>query len=303
MTTNSHKLHVPHSSMDADAARPAASSLLRIPIGSLWLSGALLLVTDVAAGLTAFGDFLSGPPAMTGSARGTAFVLLLVTGPVLAVAMVMGARGSARAALVWLGALAAIVYNAQMLLYGTPFNSLFILYVAMLGLSVWSIAWLVLRGHVTDAVASRVDDWMPVRPIATYIWVVAGINVVAWLRAILPAVFSADPTTVLAGTGLTTNPVYVQDLALWLPLGIAAGVWLWRRGPAGYLICGALLTMWVIEGVSVAVDQWFGHQADPASAVVSLSMVPAFGVLAVVGLVPLIIYLRHVAPVAGSVRR
>jgi len=273
-----------------------ASGRLRIPAGSQWLSGALLLVTDVAAGLTAFGGFLRGPPEMMGSARGTAIVQLVVTGPVLAVAMAMGARGSARAVVVWLGALAALLYNAQMLLYGTPFNSLFLLYVAMLGLSVWSIAWLLLRADVTDAVAFRVDDWMPVRPIAIYLWVVAVVNAVIWLRAIVPAVFSTDPSTVLTGTGLTTNPVYVQDLALWLPLAIVAGVWLWRRGPAGYLISGALLTMWVIEAISVAVDQWLGSRADPASAVASLSMVPAFAVLAVVGLLPLIAHLKHVAP-------
>ena len=65
-----------------------ASGRLRIPAGSQWLSGALLLVTDVAAGLTAFGGFLRGPPEMMGSARGTAIVQLVVTGPVLAVAMV-----------------------------------------------------------------------------------------------------------------------------------------------------------------------------------------------------------------------
>jgi len=295
MTTHSSKPEVSHAALDT-AATPPVAGRLRIPTGSLWLTGVLLLVTAVAAGLTAFGDFLSGPPVMMGSARGTAIVLLAVTGPVAAVAMAVGARGSARAVVVWLGALAAIVYNAQMLLYGTPFNSLFLLYVAMLGLSVWSIAWLLLRADVTDAVAVRVDDWMPVRPIAIYLWVVAGVNAVIWLRAIVPAVFSADPSTVLTGTGLTTNPVYVQDLALWLPLAIVAGVWLWRRGPAGYLISGALLTMWVIESISVAVDQWLGSRADPASAVASLSMVPAFAVLAVLGLLPLIAHLKHVAP-------
>src|SRR6478752_8965624 len=197
MTIHSNQSHGARSVVNGDAAAPAGTGRLRIPAESLWLSGVLLLVTAVAAGLTAFGDFLSGPPSMMGSARGTAIVLLMVTGPVLAVAMATGARGSARGVLVWLGALAAIVYNAQMLLYGTPFNGLFLLYVAMLGLSVWSIAWLVLRGNVTGAVASRVDDWMPVRPIATYLWLVAGLNAVIWLRAIVPTVFSAQPTTVL----------------------------------------------------------------------------------------------------------
>jgi len=31
--------------------------------------------------------------------------------------------------------------------------------------------------------------------------------------------------------------------------------------------------MWVIESVGVAVDQWFGHAADPASTVASAAVV------------------------------
>ena len=93
---------------------------------------------------------------------------------------------------------------------------------------------------------------MPVRTIAGYFWVVAGLNAAIWLRTIVPAVLSADPTTVLAGTGVATNPVFVQDLALWLPLGVAAGVWLWRRRPAGYLHRRRVLAMWVLESISIA---------------------------------------------------
>src|SRR5664279_2637104 len=102
-----------------------------------WLSGAVLLVASVASGLT-FGvdGVLTGPAAMNGSARGTALVLLVLTVPLLAVAMVLAARGSVGAVIVWLGALAHIAYNAQLFLYGTPFNHLFLMYVAMLGLSV-----------------------------------------------------------------------------------------------------------------------------------------------------------------------
>jgi hypothetical protein len=267
---------------------------LRISTANWWLSGVLLLVTDVAAGLTAFGDMLSGPAVMMGSARGTALVLLLVTTPVMATAMFVTARGSARGLVVWLGAVAVTAYNTQMLLYATPFNSLFLLYVAMLGLSVWALGCL-LRDRTMERFAARVDDRMPVRSIAVYLWVVAGMNALIWLRAIVPAVLSADPASALAGTGLTTNPVYVQDLALWLPLAVAAGVWLWRRRPAGFLITGALLALWVMESISIAVDQWFGHQADPTSPVAALSMVPVFAMLAVVGLLPLILHLRHLS--------
>lgn len=51
--------------------------------------------------------------------------------------------------------------------------------------------------------------------------------------------------------------------------------------------------MWVIESVGVAVDQWMGSAADPASTVASAAMTPVFAVLALVGLIPVYFYFRH----------
>lgn len=66
----------------------------------------------------------------------------------------------------------------------------------------------------------------------------------------------------------------------------AAGVWLWRKATVGYLVAGSVMTLWAIESAGVAVDQWFGHAADPASAVASASMVWVFAALAAAGVVP-----------------
>ena len=268
---------------------------------ALWLSGALLLAISVAAGLTFFADgTLSGTAAMNGSARGTALVFLTVTTPTMVAGMILAGRGSARAIVVWLGALFVSVYNAQMLLYATPFNDLFLAYVAVLALSIWSIVALLSRGTV-NRLAGAVDSAMPVRVIAGYVVVLAVFNALLWLKAIVPAVLSDAPSSVLAGTGLTTNPVYVQDLAIWLPLAVLGAIWLWNRRPWGYAIVGGVLVMWVIESISVAADQWFGSQADPQSTVVSATMVPAFAVLALIGLVPLAVLLRHLHSMSREV--
>jgi hypothetical protein len=272
-----------------------SAPLLAHADAAFWLSGVLLLATCVAAGLTFFWDgVLTGPAVMNGSARGTALTLLLLTAPVMVVAMAFTARGSAGGLTVWLGALGVVLYNAQMFLYATPFNHLFLLYVAMLGLSLWSIGSL-LVGGTANRLAERAGDRMPLRVLTGYVWAVAALNALMWLRTIVPAIAGDRPASVLDGTGIATNPVFVQDLAIWLPLAVVAGVWLLRPAAWGYLVVGGLLAMWILESATIAVDQWFGSQADPASPVAAASMVLPLGTLVVVGLVPLVLFLRNLS--------
>jgi hypothetical protein len=78
-------------------------------------------------------------------------------------------------------------------------------------------------------------------------WTVVALNTATWLARIIPAVARGGAPGYLRGTGLTVNVVYVQDLALWLPLLAVAAAWLWRRRPglaAGYL-AGLLLVAWI----------------------------------------------------------
>jgi hypothetical protein len=260
-----------------------------------WLSGALAVVSAVGAAVTFFvPGILTGPAAMNGSARGTALVVLLAAVPLTVAAMWFSARGSARAVIAWLGAVGYLLYNAVMFLFATPFNRLFLVYVAMFALALWTVIVL-LSGLDKTALRPRFLPSLPVRGIAGYVWVVTALNMLAWLGPIVPALFAKTPADLLDGTGLTTNPVYVQDLAFWLPLMAFAAMWLWRRQIWGFVVVGSVLTTWVLEAIGVAVDQWFGHVADPASTVVSGSMVWAFALLALVGSIPMVLFYRNVS--------
>ena len=255
------------------------------------LSAALAVVTAWAALPTLLHPaLLSGPEVMIGSARGTALVLLVVTLPLMLLAMHATTRGSARGLVLWAGAVAHLAYQAVMFCFATPLNSLFLLYAAMLGLSVWSGAVLVARSDLR-ALASRFTR-APVRLAAGVLAVVAVLNALAWLARIVPTIGSDDPTSILDGSGLTTNPVILQDLALWVPLALVAAVWLWRRAARGFLAAGAVLVFWTLEGVTVATDQLFGHAADSGSDWATPAGAGLFAVLAVVTLVPTALLLR-----------
>lgn len=279
--------------------RGTAPSVLR-SAAAYRLSGALGVVALAAASTSFFiPGVLGGPGVSQGNLRGTALVIMLFAVPAHFSSMYFASRNSARGLVVWLGAVGYIIYQAVLFLFGTPFNSLFLIYVAMLSLALWSAVVLVRRIDLA-AFCARFDEHLPTRGIAIYAVVLAVVNALVWLRTIVPAMLSDSPSAFLEGSGMTTNPVFVQDLALWLPLLMVAAWWLWKRRPWGELIVGAMLVMLVLESIGIAADQWFGTMADPSTPFASMAAVPLFSVLAIVGAVPLAFYFRHLDAGGGA---
>jgi len=159
----------------------------------------------------------------------------------------------------------------------------------------------VLRGTGLASFRLRLSSNMPVRFIAVYALVVVVFNAAAWLKEIIPAVVSSAPRTMLIPSGLQTNPIYVQDLAIWLPLLTCAAVAALRRETWGQLITGAMLAMFVLESISISVDQWFGSHAAPTSTLSSMAMVPAFAAVALLTAVPLACFLRNVDRIPSTI--
>ena len=270
-------------------ARAAVDWVGRIPLA---LSIALALDTFAAcATALLFREALRGPAVSIGSMQGTALVLLVVTLPVLAASMALVRRGVTVAVIGWLGALGSIAYQSVLFLFATPFNAFFFLYVAMLSLSVWSLVALAPRIPIA-AVAGRIGTHAPVRVVAAYLLINAALFLLLWLRATVPAVLSDGPPAFLEGTGMTTGPVQILDLAFTLPLMTIAAIGLLRRRSWAFVLTGALLVMLAIETASIGVDQWVGHAADPSSPAASAAMTPVFAVLTLVGLGILGLFLR-----------
>ena len=274
-----------------DHTTGTASQLITPPAHLVGMSAFLGIASALAAAGTAFiPDVLSGTAVMNGSARGTALVVLLAAVPILAGSVLAARRGSPRGLAIWLGTVGYLTYNSVMFCFATPFNRLFPLYVAMLSLSVFLLAGLAIHAaeagrHLSD---SRSPGW-----VAVYISVVVALNSLLWLRGVAAAVVADEPTSFLAGTGLTTNPVYVQDLAFWLPVmaWLAYSVATAPRDRV-VLVAGGLV-FWVIEGLGVAVDQWMGYRADPTTVWATAGAAWLFVATTIIGLVPAWAVLRQ----------
>jgi hypothetical protein len=263
-----------------------------------WVSSALAVAALVASAVGVFHPSLFRDTAMTaGNARGTDLVILVVALPALLVSMMLAARGSIRAQVVWLGALSYLLYNATFFAFDVAFNQMFFVYIAVLSLAVWSLVALLLEIDVAE-VKAFFSTRFPVRTIAAYLVVTALLFALAWLRDILPALANLTTPASLHGTLMLTNPIQVMDFAFGFPMTILAAVWFWQRRPWGYVLAGMFLVYGVIESISVTTDQTFGHLSDPSQPTV---MVPAFAVLTVIALIPLVMFLRAIQRDRASV--
>jgi hypothetical protein len=259
------------------------------------LSTALLAVTLAAVvGALLVPGAIRAPAVTVGNMQGTALVLGGATLPLLAVSMLLLARGVTVAVIFWLGALGSIAYQSVLFLFAVPFNVFFFLDVAMLSLSVWAIIALAGRLPIEE-VGDRVGTGAPARLIAGYLLVNAALFGVLWLASTVPPVMSGESPAFLAGTGMATGPVQILDFAFTLPLMTLGAVLLWRDRPWGRVLSGALLVMLAIETASIGVDQWWGHAADPASPAASASLTPVFAVLTIIGVAVLALFLRRPA--------
>ena len=243
---------------------------------------------------------LRDPPSYAGNALGTFAVLLFLALPVVAMAMRAAARGSLAARFVWLGGIGYVLYNGILTSFSVQFNPLFLLYAAWLSLAVWSFIAILGTIDVRELPA-RFPRRFPARLVGAYLIATALTFASVWLADVVPSLISGTRPPSLRGTTLPSNAVQVIDFAFTLPASFVAGLWLWRRRPWGFLLSGMMLVLLLLESVSIAVDQYFGHRADPSQPIGTVAL---FAILSVIGAVPAIVFLVSIgSPSVNSRQR
>jgi len=151
---------------------------------------------------------------------------------------------------VWLGSLVYFIYAFAIYAFGVHFGSLFLAYVAVLGLSFHAFAGTLAALDVAAVTAPLRDH--PARNGAGNLLIAISVMFAGlWLAEDVPHVLANTPPPSLAETGLLTNPVHVLDLAIVLPAMIVAGVQTKRRRPWGLLLAPALLVFTVAMGFAI----------------------------------------------------
>jgi len=220
----------------------------------LWLSitAAILAIAGSVIALAVPRIYADLTPAFLPQALAQDIVNLSLVSPAWLILAALALRGSLRAYLLWLGVLTFTFYNYFIYTFSIPFGPLFLLWVAVLGMTVYALI-----GGATAL------DYNKVKPCFTSR---RAVSVVAWLLIVTAILFallwlSEDVPALVAGTkpqsiidmALPTNPVHILDLGFFLPLGIATGVLLLKRKALGYALAAPFVVFIVLTGIPILV--------------------------------------------------
>jgi hypothetical protein len=224
-------------------------------------------------------------------------VTLLLAVPILVIALVFSNRGSTRAQLIWLGALDYMLYNYAFYLFGSAFNAFFLVYVALLGLSIFALIFTLTSLDVVE-VSQHFSDRTPVKWIGGYfLFVALGLSTVYLIQSVAFIVTGQLPAIVTISQH-PTNVVFALDLTLLVPWLVVGALWLIKRQPWGYAIAGILSVKGPLYALVLSVNSVLVQQAGLSQS----SELPLWGTLTLLGLVVSLLFfwsMKSASSVAG----
>ncbi len=260
----------------------------RFSIEHILTSIILLLATLATAGGLFNPDIYKETALLKAIWTSNDLVTLVIVIPMTLAVMIFAGK-SERAKLVWIGFLGFMLYNYTFYLFGTTFNKFFFLYTVIFGLSVYAFFISLYRLNPSK-IRKRFGNRTPVRIIAIYL-ILTSIPLLVveggqCLQYLLYGKLPSAPPLVLA-----------IDLALIIPTSILAGILLWRKKAWGFILSVIMLVKGFSYGLVLTagvfvVDLNKLAKQDP--------LLPFYLILVFFGMIGLIMLLRHMRPLNGS---
>ena len=267
---------------------------------SLWLTAPIAILLAIAAGAGMITEGLyRDVPDIVAQAKGQDLISLILVLPILIVTAILARRGSLQARLIWLGALTYLVYTYASFAFAIQYNPLFLVYIALLGFSLYALIGGLATLDMAE-VKARYIDQTSARAASIFLSAAAVLISSLWLSEIIPALIAGEIPQSILEDRTPTNVVHVLDLAWILPsFGIAAAS-LWRKHALGYILAGILLPYFVLIVSAILSMGLLQAQAGTPDV---LPMIIFFGTLLVTGAGILAWYLNGLYVPTGVERR
>ena len=219
------------------------------------LTGLTLAMTAVLAIASYYGAFVPATYAHDSASMGTqgmgqdVFDLFIVV-PLLLILLAFTLRGSRVAFLILGGTVFYVLYSYVIYAFGVHFNSLFLVYCAVFGTSLY--AFLLCVVELNDLqVQHWFDERTPNRATGIFFIVIAALFYLLWLKDVVPAILGNSVPETVADNDLLVNPVHVLDIAVALPGMIVTAILLFKKHPLGFIFAPVYLVFTILLALAL----------------------------------------------------
>lgn len=185
-------------------------------------------------------------------AMGQDYIDLFLVVPVLLFTGFFVYRKARDAFLVWGGVIIYILYTFIIYCFSVHFNTLFVVYCLILGISFYKFLWFL---YIISS-AEVPEIMLPagfMKFTGIYFIVLAILFYFLWLSEILPALIYNKIPENLTETGLVTNPVHVIDLSVMLPAMFLTGFFILKGKQVAIRMVPAFLIFFILMDITIAV--------------------------------------------------
>jgi hypothetical protein len=196
-------------------------------------------------------------------------VTLCISIPLLIVAGVLALRGSLRGKVLLAGMLGYFLYTYTSMSMLTAYNELFLVYVALMSLSLFAFVLSLMELNAVN-LSAHFSATFPRRTIAGFDLFLGAMLILLWLKLIVPPLLAV--TTPDGLDAYSTLVIQAMDLGFIAPTAIITGVLLFRRSAFGYLLASVVLVIGFTMGAALLAMSMgmmlAGVQVDPVALVI-----------------------------------
>lgn len=211
-----------------------------------WHLVSTVAILALAAVSSLSGLFRAGhyraPPELVEAYQIQDLTIVVVGIPVLAAGLWYAARGSLRGRIIWLGGLAYMTYMWASIAIQIPFNELFLVYIALFGLSLFTLV-----GGMVSTDAERIRQTLEGHvnvPLYSGALTVIGLGLGAlWLSDVVPPLLTGTTPSLIEEAGQQAMATHVIDLGVVVPSILLSALWLYQERTWGYVFAGVELVL------------------------------------------------------------
>ena len=166
-------------------------------------------------------------------------VVTLVLGiPMLLISLVLARKNLLKGRLLLLGTVSYFLYAYISYSFLSMYNSLFLVYVMLMSLSLFTFILCIMSIDV-EALKSSFSTKLPVKFIGGFQIFIGFILLMLWLGKIVPSLIS--DTTPIGLEHYTTLVIQAMDLGIIVPVALLSAILLMKRRPFGYLLSSIVM--------------------------------------------------------------